>query len=94
MRKMTFSKWDRADYLKTEDDIKMALKVAFKDYDEAAFKLLLRDIIKARSRMTTTAKATGIPRTTLYRQLSSKANLTLKNFVKIEQSLGLNFFNL
>ena len=81
--------WDGSEHLETEEDIRLAIQIAFEDYDEASFKLLLRDIIKARSRMATTAKKAGIPRRTFYRQLTGEGKLTAENLFKILNKLDI-----
>lgn len=53
---LKLSVWDGSKYLTSEEDIRFALELALEDYNEEAFKLLIRDIIKARARMSATAK--------------------------------------
>ena len=88
---LKLSAWDGSEILTNEKIIKLSIEEALEDYNEEAFKLLIRDIIKARSRMNATAKKTGIPRTTLYRQLSKDGKLTFENLLKISKALGIKW---
>lgn len=88
---LKLSVWDGSKYLTSEEDIRFALELALEDYNEEAFKLLIRDIIKARARMSATAKKAGIPRATLYRQLSKDGKLTFENLLKISKTLGIKW---
>ncbi len=85
---LTGKEWDGSKYLKTEKDIKLAIEIELEDYNPEAFKLLLRDIAKARLRMNKTAKTVGVSRSTLYRQLSSKGKLSADTLLKIISALG------
>jgi probable addiction module antidote protein len=88
---LKLSKFDASDYLETEEDIKLLLKFALEDYNEEHFKSVLKNIIKAWARMNATAKKTGIPGTTLYRQLSKDGKLTFENLLKISKTLGIKW---
>lgn len=81
--------WDGSEHLETEEDIRLALQIALEDYNEEAFKMRLKDIIKARARMNETAKKAGIPRRTFYRQLTGEGKLTAENLFKILNKLDI-----
>lgn len=88
---LKLSDWDGSEILTNEKIIKLSIEAALEDYNEEAFKLLIRDIIKARARMSATAKKAGIPRATLYRQLSKDGKLTFENLLKISKTLGIKW---
>lgn len=89
-KKVTFSRYDTADYLKTEADIAMYLQAALEEGgdDPAFLAAALGDIARARGMMEL-AKATGLTREGLYKALSPDSNPTFGTVLKVMKALGL-----
>lgn len=85
------TKFDILDYLKTEEDFKIALQVAFEDDpgDGSLVVTVLGDIAKARG-MTQLAKDTGLSRESLYKSLSGKSRPEFATILKVSRALGFN----
>ncbi|MEI7670273.1 MAG: addiction module antidote protein [Pseudomonadota bacterium] len=85
-----YSKWDIADYLKTEEEIDAFLQAVFEeDGDDPAFiAKSLAAVARARG-MTKVAKKAGISRSALYNSLSEKGNPEFATVLKIVNALGL-----
>ena len=66
----TFSRYDAADYLKSEDDMIAYLEAAMEDGDAAVVATALGNIARARGMMELPARDTGITREGLYKALS------------------------
>lgn len=89
--KVTFSRYDTADHLKTEEDIVLYLEAVMEDggADDPAFlAAALGDVARARN-MSDLARKTGLTREGLYKALSGKGNPTLDTVMKIAKALGL-----
>ena len=85
-----FTRWDAADYLKTEEDMALYLDACL-DEDTGDGRLIraaLNDIARARG-MSRLARDTGITREGLYRALSAKGNPELSTVLKIIKALGM-----
>lgn len=89
-KKVTFSRWDVVDYLKTERDMAGYLEACMEEAgDDAAFiAAALGDIARARG-MAQLAKDTGISREGLYKALSPDGNPSLATVLKVVKALGL-----
>lgn len=85
------TKFDILDYLKTEEDFKIALQVAFEDDpgDGSLIVTILGDIAKARG-MSQLAKDTGLSRESLYKSLSGKSRPEFATILKVSRALGFN----
>lgn len=85
------TKFDILDYLKTEEDFKIALQVAFEDDpgDGSLIVTVLGDIAKARG-MSQLAKDTGLSRESLYKSLSGKSRPEFATILKVSRALGFN----
>lgn len=85
------SKFDILDYLKTEEDFRIALQVAYEDDpgDGSLVAATLGNIAKARG-MTQLAKETGLSREGLYRALSGKGRPEFATILKVSRALGFN----
>lgn len=79
--KVTFSKWDVVDYLKTMEDIQAYLEVVAEDNDPARFARALGDVARARN--------VKLTRVGLSKALSSNGNPRLDTTMKVLSALGL-----
>lgn len=88
--KETFSRYDTADYLKTEEDMVAYLEACMEEAgDDAAFiAAALGDIARAHGMMQL-AKDTGLTREGLYKALSADGNPSLGTVLKVVKALGL-----
>ena len=85
-----FSRWDSADYLKTEADIAQYFEICMEEAgDDAAFiAKALGTIARARG-MSQLAKDTGLGRESLYKALSGEGNPSFATILKVTRALGL-----
>lgn len=90
MPKEKFSRYDSADYLKTEDDIAAYLEAVMEEGgdDPAYVARALGAVARARN-MTTLAKEVGMSRVGLNKALSGEGNPTLSTVMKVAKALGL-----
>lgn len=88
--KETFSRWDAADYLRTEADMAAYLRACIDEAPEDASLLTaaIGDIARARG-MSQLAKDTGLTREGLYQALSPTGNPNLDTVLKVLKALGL-----
>lgn len=91
-KKETFSRWDAADYLKSEADMVAYLEACLEEApdDAALLAKALGDIARARG-MVQLAKDTGLTREGLYKALSKDGNPRLGTVLKVMRALGLKF---
>lgn len=89
-KKETFSRYDTADYLKTEEDMAAYLAACMEDGgdDPAFIAAALGNIARAYGMMRL-AKDTGITRDGLYKALSADGNPSLGTVLKVMKALGL-----
>lgn len=88
-RKMeTFTRYDTADYLETEEDIAAYLTACAEENDPALLLAALGDIARARN-MTQLAAQTGLSRMGLYKALSGTGNPSFATVSKVAHALGL-----
>jgi probable addiction module antidote protein len=89
-KKVKFSRYDAADYLKTEADMAAYLEACMEEADDDAAYIAaaLGDIARARG-MAQLAKDTGLTREGLYKALSSEGNPSLGTILKVVKALGL-----
>ncbi len=85
-----FSRWDSADYLKTDEDIALYFEICTEDDpgDGSLIRSALRAISRARG-MTQLARDTGISRDGLYTALSNEGNPSFSTILKVTHALGL-----
>lgn len=88
MTKERFSRYDTADYLKSEEDIVAYLDVVMEDGDAALIAAALGDVARARN-MTVLAQEVGMSRVGLNKALSGQGNPTLSTIMKVSKALGL-----
>lgn len=89
-KKATFSRYDTADYLKSEEDMAAYLAACLEEAgdDPAFIAAALGDIARAKG-MTQLAKDTGITRDGLYKALRPDGNPNLGTVLKVVRALGL-----
>jgi probable addiction module antidote protein len=90
--KEKFSRYDTADYLKSEEDMVAYLEACLEEApdDPALIAAALGDIARARG-MVRLAKDTGLTREGLYKALSKDGNPSLGTVLKVMKALGLRF---
>jgi probable addiction module antidote protein len=87
-----FTRYDSADYLKSEEDILAYLGAALEEApDDVAFLAsALGTVARARG-MIQLAKDTGLTRQALYKALSKDGNPSWDTVLKVMKALGLRF---
>jgi len=88
MTKETFSRYDTAEYLKTEEDIAAYLDACAEDGDPSLIAAALGDIARARN-ISQLARDTGMTREGLYKALSGEGNPSFATVLKVASALGL-----
>lgn len=88
--KETLSRWDAADYLRTEADMAVYLRACVDEAPDDASLLTaaIGDIARARG-MSQLARDTGLTREGLYQALSPTGNPNLDTVLKVLKALGL-----
>lgn len=88
--KETYTRWDPADNLTSEADVRAYLIASFEEApnDAAYIAAALGDVARARG-MTELAKRTGLTRMGLYKALSKEGNPSLDTVLKVLHALGL-----
>lgn len=88
--KVTYSRYDTADYLKTEEDIALYMEAVMEEGgDDANFIAhALGDVARARN-MSQLARDVGMTREGLYKALSSEGNPSFATIMKVAKALGL-----
>ncbi|WP_429500671.1 addiction module antidote protein (plasmid) [Robbsia andropogonis] len=88
MDAVKFSRYDTADYLKTEEEIAAYLDAAMEDGDPGLIAAALGDVARARN-ISKLARDTGMSREGIYRALSGEGNPSFATVMKIAGALGL-----
>lgn len=90
MAKTTFSHYDTADYLKTEEDIALYMEAVMEEggNDPRFIAHALGDVARARN-MSQLARETGMTREGLYKALSGRGNPSFATVTKVAAALGL-----
>jgi len=85
-----FTRWDSAEYLKTEEDMANYLDACMEEAgdDPAFIAKALGTIARARG-MTQVARDAGLSRENLYRDLSGEGNPEFGTILKVVRALGL-----
>lgn len=85
-----FSRYDTADYLKTEEDMALYLDacIAEDPGDGSLIRTALGSIARAKG-MSQLARDTGISREGLYRALSAEGNPEFSTVMKVIRALGI-----
>jgi probable addiction module antidote protein len=89
-RKENFSRYDTADYLKSEDDIVAYLEACMDEADDdpTLIAIALGNVARAYG-MARLAEETGLTREGLYKSLSAEGNPSLGTVLKVVKALGL-----
>jgi probable addiction module antidote protein len=85
--KETITPFDVANYLKTDQDIKLFLKESANTGDISDFIHALSTAARAKG-MTEVAKQAGVSRASLYKSLSDNSNPRFDTITKIVEALG------
>jgi probable addiction module antidote protein len=88
MDAVKFSRYDTADYLKSEEEIAAYLDAVMEDGDPALIAAALGDVARARN-ISKLARDTGMSREGIYRALSGEGNPSFATVLKIAGALGL-----
>ena len=89
-RKIATSRYDSADYLKTDADIVAYLKACLEEgSDNAAYMAHALGVAARAYGMLRLAKETGLAREALYRALSASGNPSLTTITKVLKALGI-----
>lgn len=83
-----FSRYDTADYLRSEEDIAAYLDAAMEDGDPALIAAALGDIARARN-LSQLARNVGMSRQGLLKALSGQGNPSFVTVVRVARELGL-----
>ena len=85
-----FSRYDTADYLKTEEDMALYLDACIEEDpgDGSLIRTALGSIARAKG-MSQLARDTGISREGLYRALSAEGNPEFSTVMKVIRALGI-----
>ena len=86
--KLKTTRWDSADYLKTDKDVAEYLDAVLEDGDAALIAHALGIVARSKG-MSAIAARTGLGRESLYKALSSDGNPELATFLKVIKALGL-----
>lgn len=90
INEVKFSRYETADYLKTEEDIAAYLEAVMEDGDPSLITAALGDIARARN-ISQLAREVGMSREGLYKALSGEGNPTFATVTKVAKALGLRF---
>lgn len=85
-----YRKFDAADYVKTDEDVRGLLRAAVEEDpgDGAVIRAALRHVARTRN-MSALARDAGLNRGNLYEALSEDGNPTLATLLKVTRALGL-----
>ncbi len=83
----TFSRYDSADYLKTDEDIAAYLEACADENDPVLMAHALGVVARARN-MSQLARETGMTREGLYKALSVDGNPSFATVMKVAHALG------
>ena len=86
----TFTRWDAADHLRTEQDVRLYLEACAEEDpgDGSLIRAALNDIARARN-MSRLARDAGMTREGLYKALSENGNPTFATVTRIARALRM-----
>jgi probable addiction module antidote protein len=84
----TFSRWDAADHLHSEEDIAAYLDACAEEGDPKLLIAALGDIARARNMMQL-ARDAGMSRAGLYKALSGEGNPSFATVMKVANAMGI-----
>ncbi|WP_428357017.1 addiction module antidote protein [Methyloprofundus sp.] len=83
------TKWDSAEYLKTEEDMKLYLEACIEEAgDDPSFIVHALGVVARAKNMSQLARDTGLTREGLYKALSPEGNPTFDTVAKVAKALG------
>lgn len=83
------TKWDSAEYLKTDEDMKLYLEACIEEAgDDPSFIVHALGVVARAKNMSQLARDTGLTREGLYKALSSEGNPTFATVAKVAKALG------
>ena len=86
---LSTTRWDSAEYLKTDEDIQLYLEACFEEAgDDPAFIVHALGVVARAHSMSQLARDTGLTRESLYKALSSEGNPTFLTVAKVARALG------
>ena len=89
-QKLKLKKWDSAEHLKTDEDIRLYLAACFEEAgDDPVFIVKALGIVARAHSMSQLAKDTGLGRESLYKALSGEGNPSFGTILKVTHALGL-----
>jgi probable addiction module antidote protein len=88
--KVTFSRYDTAEYLQSEEQIALYLEAILEEADDdpALIAHALGDVARARN-MSQLARDTGMSREGLYKALSGEGNPSFATVAEVAKAMGL-----
>lgn len=90
MTKEMFSRYDSADYLKTDEDIARYMEAVMEEGgDDPAYIAHALGVVARARNMSQLARDTGLTREGLYKALSGEGNPSFATVVKVAHALGL-----
>ena len=86
---ITTTRWDSAEYLKTEEDMQLYLEACIAESgDDPAFIIHALGVIARAKNMSQLARDTGLSREGLYKALSPEGNPSFSTVSKVAKALG------
>jgi probable addiction module antidote protein len=83
------TRWDSAEYLKTEEDMQLYLEACIEESgDDPSFIIHALGVIARAKNMSQLARDTGLTREGLYKALSPEGNPTFSTVSKVAKALG------
>ena len=83
------TRWDSAEYLKTEEDMQLYLEACIEESgDDPSFIIHALGVIARAKNMSQLARDTGLTREGLYKALSPEGNPTFSTVSKVVKALG------
>jgi len=83
------TRWDSAEYLKTDEDIQLYLEACIEESgDDPSFIIHALGVIARAKNMSQLARDTGLTREGLYKALSPEGNPTFSTVSKVAKALG------
>lgn len=90
MNKIKLTRWDSAEYLKTDEDMVAYIDACFGEAgDDAAFIAHALGVVARAKGMTQLANETGLGRESLYKALSGEGNPSFATILKVMRALGV-----
>ena len=84
------TRWESAQYLKTDEDIQLYLDACIEEAgDDPAFIIHALGVIAKAKNMSQLARDTGLSREGLYKAFSPEGNPTFATILKVSKALGL-----